>query len=56
MRSPIPEEVEIGAIKIVQQNPFWPKTKQSRSWKSVHVCPGYGNDDDKDNYDDEGRW
>ena len=53
MRSPIPEKVEVGAIQIVQQNPFWPKPEQSRGWKSVHVCPKYDNDKDEDHGDDE---
>ena len=50
-KSKVPEKVEVGPIKVVQQNPLWPKSKQSRGWKSVHVCPGYADDDDDDNDD-----
>ena len=53
MKSPIPEKVEVGAIQIVQQNPLWPKPKQSRGWKSVHVCPSYGDDDEKEDDDND---
>ena len=50
--SNLPEKVEVGSIKVVQQNPLWPKAKQSRGWKSVHVCPDYDNEDDKDHNED----